>query len=300
MNIRHPIEKGQSQMSRICNLAGRICRTAPILGRRSSAALPRRRSQAAFTMIEIAIAVGVIGFAMVAIIGILPAGMNSQKDNKEDTIIAQDAPYFLNAIRNGEQRTNIGVLTSFVEQIIVTNIDGGVTNAYTNYNPALSSGIDNDLTNDLMIVGLLSTPECDLRIPNQTNIVTAIVRAMSGSATEQGGANSLTAFRYMLTVENLPWNYYGTGQYYENINTPNPVYGGNRMNYLQANLRELRLKFAWPVHLLPSGAIQSIGQGRQTYRTLIASHLSESNSFSPTLWFYAPQSYTNATNIANQ
>src|ERR1700683_5220600 len=54
-----------------------------------------------FTMIEIAIAIGVIGFALVAIIGILPAGLDVQKDNREDTLISQDAPYFLDAIRNG-------------------------------------------------------------------------------------------------------------------------------------------------------------------------------------------------------
>ena len=75
----------------------------------------------AFTMIEIAIAVGVIGFALVAIIGILPQGMNVQKDNREDTIISQDAPYFLNAIRNGEMRTNNSILTNYVESITISN-----------------------------------------------------------------------------------------------------------------------------------------------------------------------------------
>ena len=61
----------------------------------------RRQGELAFTMVEIAIAIGVIGFALVAIIGILPAGMNVQKDNREDTTIGQDAPYFMDAIRNG-------------------------------------------------------------------------------------------------------------------------------------------------------------------------------------------------------
>src|SRR6202167_2126854 len=61
----------------------------------------RRQGELGFTMIEIATAIGVIGFALVAIIGILPAGMNVQKDNSEDTLIAQDAAYFMDAIRNG-------------------------------------------------------------------------------------------------------------------------------------------------------------------------------------------------------
>ena len=39
----------------------------------------RRRG---FTMIEIAIALGVIGFALVAIMGILPLGLTVQRDNR--------------------------------------------------------------------------------------------------------------------------------------------------------------------------------------------------------------------------
>ena len=79
-------------------------------------------------MVEIAIAIGVIGFALVAVIGILPAGMNVQKDNREDTMISEDAPIFLDAIRNGATVTNfngiIGVnggldyLTNYVEKIM--------------------------------------------------------------------------------------------------------------------------------------------------------------------------------------
>src|SRR5205823_13848329 len=49
------------------------------------------RAERAFTMIEIAISLAVIGFALVAIIGILPTGMNVQKENREETIIGQDA-----------------------------------------------------------------------------------------------------------------------------------------------------------------------------------------------------------------
>src|SRR5215213_1203616 len=55
----------------------------------------------AFTMIEIAIALGVIAFALVAIIGVLPMGMQAQKDNREDTIVNQDARVLLDAIHSG-------------------------------------------------------------------------------------------------------------------------------------------------------------------------------------------------------
>ena len=213
-------------------------------------------------MIEIAIAVGVIGFALVAIIGILPRGMGVQKDNREDTIISQDAPYFLNAIRNGEQRITNNILANYVETIVVTNFSQTGVTVTTNLNTNLVSGAYNGLglTYDSNIVGFLSTPEVDVRVPNQTNQVSAIVRAMTGSAVQQNGANSLTAFRYQLTVEIDPWNF-ATPDYNSHY-TPygtSSGYSQAQLNYLSTSLYEIRLRFAWPV--FPNG---TVGPGRQT------------------------------------
>src|SRR5258705_4628722 len=61
----------------------------------------RARGEAGFTMAEIAIALGVIAFALIAIIGILPAGLQTGRDNREETIINQDARLLLEAVRSG-------------------------------------------------------------------------------------------------------------------------------------------------------------------------------------------------------
>jgi type II secretory pathway pseudopilin PulG len=272
--------------------------------------LPRVKkshSERAFTMIEIAIAVGVIGFALVAIIGILPQGMNVQKDNREDTIISQDAPYFLNAIRNGEMRTNYGVLSNYVESITISNVNFGTNITYSN--PFLTNGGEYLLTNDMNIIGFLSTPEYDPRLTLAngvllTNEVTAIVHAMTGSAIQQNGANSAMSFRYQLTVENVPWNSiaYDSTNWDNNpplnnspyaLNSPDYIIRSNRWvesQFLTNILHEVRLKFAWPV--LPNG---NIGPGRQTYRSLISSHLWSTNIYGTfiTNWFFQPQTYTN-------
>src|ERR1043165_8058335 len=107
-----------------------------------------------FTMIEIALCLAIIGFALVAIIGILPAGMQVQKDNREDTIINQDATYWMEAIRNGS--VGLDDLTNYVDAIITNNVQVPLPG------PTYTSGFQ--------IVGLLSTPG--------TNI--ADVRAISG------------------------------------------------------------------------------------------------------------------------
>src|SRR5262245_8824495 len=55
---------------------------------------PRRTRRAGFTL-------GVIAFALVAIIGILPTGLNVQRNNRSETIINQDASFWVDAIKNG-------------------------------------------------------------------------------------------------------------------------------------------------------------------------------------------------------
>ena len=69
----------------------------------------------AFTMVEIAISLAIIGIALVAIIGVLPLGMNVQRDNREATVINQDATVFIEAIRNGAR--GLDDLTNYVYAI---------------------------------------------------------------------------------------------------------------------------------------------------------------------------------------
>src|SRR2546421_8515006 len=75
----------------------------------------RQAAKGAFTIIEIAICLAVIGFALVAIIGILPTGMNVQRDNRQETIINQDVSVLMNALRNGER--GMDDLTNYVLSI---------------------------------------------------------------------------------------------------------------------------------------------------------------------------------------
>src|SRR5581483_2481232 len=160
----------------------------------------------AFTMIEIAIAIAVIGFALVAIVGVLPTGLNVQRDNRADTIINQEGPYFLNAIRNGSR--GLDILTQYVDEIdIVTNykgLSGTIEVDTTNTGP-------NKLVDGQTIVGLLSKlsrgPDVYPDLTNDvTTTVVAKVRALTGSALEQGGSNAFVAFKYQITSEVVPYN----------------------------------------------------------------------------------------------
>src|SRR3954466_2814828 len=79
-----------------------------------------RPTRSGFTMVEIALCIAVVAFALVAILGVLPTGMTVQKDNRDDGVINQDGRYWLEAIRSGAR--GLDDITNFVESITITNL----------------------------------------------------------------------------------------------------------------------------------------------------------------------------------
>jgi type II secretory pathway pseudopilin PulG len=271
-----------------------------------------RPAQSAFTMVEIAISLAVIGIALVGIIGVLPVGMSEQRDNREQTVINQDATVFIEAIRNGAQ--GLDDLTNYVFAItnywteydnkgnIVAGNNGvnGINNGY-NYSGSSIPGswplnsLFNPITNGLRIVGLLSTPEyvdsgSGAPIPNLfnggiSNHVVAYVRSISGPAVEKPPQDNQLlqqdTFSYRILCVNAP---VATDTNIFNLLPDQRAY----TDQLAANLHELRLTFLWPI--LPNGGI---GTGRQTYRTLVAGQVVQ-NVDNDSLYFYQSQSFTNA------
>src|SRR3954447_21884974 len=102
-----------------------------------------KRDAVGFTMVEIAIAVAVIAFALVAIIGVLPAGLQVQKENREDTLLAQDGTYFIEAIRSGS--LGLDDLPSVVSRIEIRGPT--FTNVFPSPSPTFTSGAE--------VIGLL-------------------------------------------------------------------------------------------------------------------------------------------------
>jgi type II secretory pathway pseudopilin PulG len=206
-------------------------------------------------MIEIAIALAVIAFALVAIIGVLPIGLNVQRDNRAETIINQDATYWLEAVRGGAQ--GLDDLTNYIESITVswtTPAPGGSTvfkNAFLGGPaPTFSTGAE--------IIGLLSTPAL-----NTTN-VEAIVRTLSGPATEKAtradSPATELAFRYRLTsavavvdptvVQDFNYSVAGT--------TIEPM----------TTLFDIQLRFNWPVV-----GNNTKGTRQKTFRSMASRYL---------------------------
>jgi prepilin-type N-terminal cleavage/methylation domain-containing protein len=176
-----------------------------------------RSDRRAFTMIEIAISLAVIGIALVAIVGVLPLGMSVQRENREGTIINQDATVLMEAIRNGARGMNdltnyVYAITNYWTEydnksnyVAGNNGANGVNNGYSYPTTTIAPGyvtpsgtftaLATTISNGTNIVGLLSTPEFTDKngapINNflagnfYSNHIVAYVRSISGPAVEK-------------------------------------------------------------------------------------------------------------------
>jgi prepilin-type N-terminal cleavage/methylation domain-containing protein len=283
-----------------------------------------RANRAGFTLAEIAICLAIIGIGLVAIIGVLPKGLQIQRANREQTVINQDATVLLEAIRSGARGADD--LTNYV--FMITNTYARV--AYSNF------------TSGAQIVGLLSTPrfvDADgnpipgpaYANPSFSNRMVAFVYSINGLAVEKPPqANSSlirqSSFSYGVVCENLPVAHYlpplWTGQSYNRGDTVAYILNG-QATYWQANAatsssdapdssskwsrqlypqeldlnsRELRLTFIWPLLADSQPPRVHYGPGYQTFRTAVAGQLAlDTNAVAGLrLYFYQPQTFVNA------
>ena len=268
-------------------------------------------------MVEIAICLAVVGFALVAIMRVLPIGMHVQQNNREETIINQDASVLLESIRNGMRAGTD-----------LTNYVFAITNIWTQYGSSMQilnqgvngytyagSAINNvqsryGITNNARIIGLLSTPEFiynyngshtptnNLFSGGISNRVYAYVHSFSGPAVEKPPQDNTlliqSSFSYRVLCVNAPVAM-DTNLFALHYGGPSGPDQQIFNRQLAANLHELRLTFAWP--LLPNGAVSS-GMGAPlplTQRTLIAGGITGTNDSNlQYLFFYQPQSFNNA------
>jgi hypothetical protein len=234
-------------------------------------------------MVEIALCLGVIGFALVAIIGILPSGMSVQKDNREETVINFDGTFLMNAIRTGAQGQDD--LTNFI--INITNylteynsngaVIGSSINWYTTggFSVGPNGASLNILTNGANIIGLLSGPKyVGAGSGNYfSNYTTADFRGLTGDAVDQGMSSSSRdfAFKYRVSCEIMPsasYAYYADPSGWQNLTAPsvttfvNPSPPSSLTALaFQTNFSQVRLNFRWPI--LPNG---QTANGRLVFR----------------------------------
>jgi type II secretory pathway pseudopilin PulG len=228
-----------------------------------------RRGEAAFTMIEIAFSLAIVAFALVAIMGVLPTGMTVQKDNREDTLINNDAYFWAEAMRSGSR--GIDDLTNYVEEITIDS-----KNTKKTWVAAWSSStVPDKLTTGEQIIALLTRPKYTSE-NNEiiTNIVTARVRAINGPALDmRNPRTNEVAFRYQLEPEVTP--VYAAPVYTKGANLDQKYQYWTdaylTRDYpthlaLATNLHNLRLTLRWPV--FEQGTSWGVGRNKRTVRSV--------------------------------
>ena len=248
---------------------------------------PPYRGRAGFTIIELVICLGIIAFALVAIIGVLPIGINVQKDNREETIINQDSLYWMEAIRSGA--TGMNDLTNHIAFIEIRNSNSQVYR----WEPIPAAAGDSHIelprgVQGAAIIGLLSMPvQADLVGPltvrnwpqvdtqsGEYNRIWAKVRAISGSAVDKGEAAKGMAFSYRLTSEVRPIRTMGD---WGNLSDNPLAMDANRFRKL--NFYEIKLTFQWPEYAF--GGEERPGPNRKVFRTVVAGRLVNRSLFNP-------------------
>ena len=227
-----------------------------------------------FTMVEIALSLAVVAFALVAIIGILPTGMTVQRDNREDTLINQEGRYWIEALKSGAR--GLEDLTNYVEHIRIEPTPAGKTELVD---------IENNTQNDYLtasdIVSLLSVPKYE-QVGNVTvtNRITARVKAITGPATDKSpfGSTNQNSFRYQLQTEIVPAFPMPPPLVGEIVagSTNNPILRFNET--MGKNLWDVRLILRWPV--IERGNGWFVGNNRKTIRARVSGILLVHTNFS--------------------
>lgn len=258
---------------------------------RRAARFSRRFANArGFTMVEVALSIAIVAFAMVAIIGIMPTGFEAQRLNREETIINQDGTYLMEAIRGGA--LELDSLTNFVDSIVISNHMGNIRSV------GISEGVNRfrravPLVNGHFIIGMLSTPHLevvDIRrngaVIYSTNEVAALVRAMSGSAGERFRESDFqeNSFSYLLTSRIVPYQASPIGPFASNSTTLTSTNRVALSANISSNLFDVQLKFRWPVTKVQttgSGGVPNIqyrvGKNEMVFRSLVSGSLIPTN-----------------------
>lgn len=223
-------------------------------------------------MVEIAISIAIVAFALVAIIGVLPTGFDVQRQNRENTIINQEGSLWLEAIRSGAW--GMDYLTNHVDVISIPGVP------LTGQQTLRVVGGTNGFRNGRDIVGLLTQPAVVDRRRVYERPATAFVRAITGSAGEKSARNDL-AFSYRLTTEVRPFsslapeqtNYAAAGL------APFEVLARSNLWVkalaMQATTYELKLALEWPVYVMNNQT--RVGNNRKVFRTLVNGSLASTN-----------------------
>lgn len=245
-----------------------------------------RAQQRGFTMVEIALCLAIVAFAMVVIMGVLPLGGLVQKENREKTLSLLDGNYILEAIQNGAK--GYDDLGLYVDEILLFEKPNSAPKVIENN---VSGGT---YWGTREIVGLLSAPKylltsSNVWIPNYlnnnsifgnraTNMTCRLkMRSMNGNAADKNTdeANRDFGMSYLVDVQVTPaqTNYVDLDEVNKDSTLKDWFL---RERTMSRTTYEVLLTLSWPVRQTASkDGYYVAGNNTQFFRTFITGTLSD-------------------------
>jgi uncharacterized protein (TIGR02598 family) len=123
-------------------------------------------SKAGFTLVEVVLALGIISFAIIGIIGMMPVAMRSALDSSQETDATLIAQRIFSEIKAGETAirfvegmpSNLNLSNSGTSEVIHFRDDGSVTNGVGDYAVRILVDTNTGMTN-------LSRVQVDIAAP---------------------------------------------------------------------------------------------------------------------------------------
>ncbi|MDI9401762.1 MAG: hypothetical protein ACOX2U_00490 [Limisphaerales bacterium] len=240
-------------------------------------------------MVEIALCLAIVGFALVVIMGVLPLGGQAQKKNRENTLSLIDGNYLLEAITHGAR--GYDDLGLYVDEILL------YSDSNTSAGP--QAVIQNNVSDGTYwgtreIVGLLTAPRflltsSNVWVPNYlnnnrilgnslyTNMTCRLkMRSMSGSSSDKGNneANRDFGMAYLVDVDVLPLqtNVLNMSQ----LDKDEALLEKMKVDRsLSQNVYQVSVTLSWPLRRSEKGGY-SAGANSQVFRTLVSGSMTHS------------------------
>jgi uncharacterized protein (TIGR02598 family) len=137
--------------------------------------MAHNRRQAAFSLVEVVMALGIAAFCLVALLGLMPVGLKTVRDARGDSLRAE----ILKSMGNIAQQTDYSLLS---------NLNS------TNYYFDINGLIVNSNSSDVVYKALLSTGTVVVPPTSTTTNITSVTVAISRSANTNSEATTHTLF----------------------------------------------------------------------------------------------------------
>lgn len=219
------------------------------------------RPEAAFNLVEVALALALVAFALTAIFGVLPAGVNVQRDNRAEVIINYDARYWMEAIRSGQMPLSFNTDGSVKEWQAVSH------SALTNhvYWVRVERPAPNGTTTTFRYANQSDWPESVigwLSFPN--DIVDAVL--------PESGVKKFAKVRSLTGRMGDAASGADAGFYYLLETSIAAAASSSSSPYIGTNLYQLRLVFRWPI-IQDAAGNETAGTGYKTFVTQVSGTL---------------------------